>query len=233
MRHAVGNPWYFNLGRTEESVAAYRRSIVLAEELLAADLKNALARGDVAGAHWAFGLTLRGNDPASAAKLLRRSLDESAAVMNGSPHTFAFIHNAANSHIALAGALGQLGDRTAALAYFRKGLELQRRIAKARAAQPGLRHNMIATLTQLGLAMLAAGVRSGAREHLDEALRIAESVPRDNAILSKLPDIAACHAGQGRLSASAGNRRSRSCRRWRRARMNTARNCNHSPSSSR
>ena len=212
MGDALGNPEQFNLGQVAEAAAMYRRALAIAERLLAADSKNALARGDVSDANWALALTLRDQDPRLAAQLLRRSLDEALVVLRGSPQTLSFIHNAAVSHIALAGAIARLGDRRGALLHLRKGLEMQREVARAAPQQPGLRHNMIGTLTQLGDTLLDAGDPTAAAAYLEEALAISETVQRDNAFVTKIPDIAACYAALGRLHSS--RREWQAAREW-------------------
>jgi tetratricopeptide (TPR) repeat protein len=198
---ALGNPDVFHLGRTAEAVSAYRMAVGIAERMLQADPNNALARGDVSDAYRALAVTITESDPQQALGMLKQSLEDSLVLVRGSKHTLAYLHNAANSHVALARALRRLDRRREAATHLIEAVRLQRSIADARPGQPGLRHNMIATLTLLGHAQMDLARWEDAAVTVGEAVAIANGVERNRSFRGKIPDLAAAYAAAGRLKA--------------------------------
>ncbi len=200
--HALGNPEYFNLGRTKEAIHSYEQAMAISEKLLAADPKNALARGDLADANWALAVTIAPMDGPRARHLLELAVADSVAVSAKSPATLAFIHNAANSHYALAGVLRDLGKKDSALDSVREAIRLQRSIVQARPKQIGLRHNMMSSLTLFLQLQLDSRDLDAATATWVELLDIAKTVDRKAASFrSKATDIASAYAAAGRLHA--------------------------------
>lgn len=188
--YALGHPDHFHLGRTAEAVEEFRHAIRLAEAQLAIDPKNALARGDAGDAYWALAATIAEDQPREALRLLERSLAETQALVDRSPHTLAFLHNLAATHAAVAAPLRALGRVDEAAQHLAEAVRLQTEVADARPKQIGLRHNLIDTLVLQSGAELARGRRAAAWEALQQGLTIARTVERDEAYVSKIPSLA-------------------------------------------
>lgn len=199
--YALGHPDHFHLGRTAEAVEEFRLAIRLAEAALAVDSKNALAKGDAGDAYWALAVTVAQEQPREAIRLLQRSLVEAQAMVDGSPNTLSFLHNLAATHAALATPLAAMGRRDEAVEHLTIALRLQTEVADARPQQIGLRHNLIDTLVQLGNMELDRGRHAASWRALEQGLKIAETVERDEAYLSKIPSLAKLHRTVARFHA--------------------------------
>jgi tetratricopeptide (TPR) repeat protein len=188
--YALGHPDHFHLGRAEEAVEEFRHAIQLAEAALDVDPKNALAKGDAGDAYWALAVTVAQAQPREAIRLLQRALAETQAMVDRSPNTLSFLHNLASTHAALATPLGALDRHDEAARHLTEAVRLQTVVADARPQQIGLRHNLIDTLVQLGSVEQDRGRRAAAWRALEQGLKIAGTVERDEAYLSKIPSLA-------------------------------------------
>ncbi len=202
--HALGNPDYFHLGRTEEAKRRYEQAIRISEKLLAADPKSALAKGDLADAYWAMAVTITETEGRRAKELLLAAVKEAKEVSAKSPSTLAYIHNSANSQFALARTLRSLGEQAAAHEYLHEAIRLQRVIVKARPKQIGLRHNMMTSLTLLLHLQLDGGRKDEASKTAEELIAISKTVERNAAFRSKATDVAEAYAAVGRMHRGAG-----------------------------
>lgn len=122
-------------------------------------------------------------------------------MVDGSPNTLSFLHNLAATHAALATPLAAMGRRDEAVEHLTIALRLQTEVADARPQQIGLRHNLIDTLVQLGNMELDRGRHAASWRALEQGLKIAETVERDEAYLSKIPSLAKLHRTVARFHA--------------------------------
>ncbi|MBM3761743.1 MAG: serine/threonine protein kinase [Acidobacteria bacterium] len=198
--HALGNPEYFNLGRTPEAKAAYEAAMALSSKLLSVDPGNALARGDYSDAAWGLAVSIASTEPQRARQLLEASVKEAKAVSAKSPTTLAFIHNSANSQYALAKVLRSLGQRELSTQYVTESIRLHRSIAAARPKQIGLRHNLMPSLTlQLNLQLDRKDIPAARATWSDLEAIIATVDRKASNFRSKAPDIAAAQAAAARF----------------------------------
>ncbi|HUG90807.1 MAG TPA: serine/threonine-protein kinase [Planctomycetaceae bacterium] len=171
-----GNPNHFNLGRTSDALATYRKALALRERIVRAspdDLDARVALVVVRG-HVADLLAATGQ-PDEAGATYRSLLDELAALERRHP-------GARRVRLLRIPLVARLGDLLAARGELRGALEQQREALRLSEEMFGsrpaddLHRSLIATAHGwVGKAHQALGELAAAREHYDQALAFAET----------------------------------------------------------
>lgn len=170
-----GNPQFLNLGDRAAALDYYRRGLVIAEQLVAADPKNVSARHDLAVSNGKLGDILADSDPAAGAEYYRRGLAITRALLDDAPEELRYRRRHIMFLNGLASALRNLGDRHGAIQHLRQSLDMRQQAPAAYAANPELQALKHAALRALGGLLLDTGDTAGALDHNRQALAIAEA----------------------------------------------------------
>ena len=170
-----GNPQYLNLGDRAVALDYYRRGLIIAEELAAADAKNVAARHDLAVSVGKMGDILAESEPSSGAEYYRRGLVITRALLDDAPEELRYLRRHLMFLNGRAAALRKLGDRHGAIQHLRQALEMLQQTSSQQAANPELRALKHAALLALADVSLETGDLTGALDHNREALAIAEA----------------------------------------------------------
>ncbi len=200
-----GNPQFINLGDRDAALKYYSKGLVIAEELAAADLKNAAARLDLAVSVGKMGDILSDSDPKLAAEYYLRGLAITSLLLVGAPEEFRYRRRHVMLLTGRAAALRGAGDRNGALQHLRQSQDMLQQMFAERpknAEVQAARHAAFLALADLSL---AARDYSAALEHNRQALAIAEgasaAVSTDLYARWRLAD---AYASLGRYHAAVG-----------------------------
>ncbi len=170
-----GNSQYLNLGDRAAALDYYRRGLIIAEELAAADPKNVQGRHDLAVSVGKMGDILADSEPASGAEYYRRGLTITRGLLDGAPEE----HRYRRRHLMFlngrATALRNLGDRQGAIQHLRQALEMLQQTSARQAANAELQALKHAALLTLAGLLLETGDLNAALDHNRQALAIAEA----------------------------------------------------------
>ncbi|MBL8218312.1 MAG: protein kinase [Bryobacterales bacterium] len=183
---ALADPDVENLGKAAEAARVLEMAMEIAQEQRKADPRSVLALGDVADTQAALGYMLAPANPRGARAHLEAAAGNYDVLLKTSPANFYFKANVVQIWIALGDVLHRLGEDSGAFEQMRKALSLQREIVAALPGQPGMRHNMMPTLSALAGMHLDVGQVAEAENVLEEARQIADSVARDGSYASRV-----------------------------------------------
>ena len=223
MGNFSGGSANINLGDKTAALGYYRQGLSIAEDLAAADPKNALARLDLASSYGKMGDALSEADPARSAEFYRKALAVIRDLSESAPGEFRYRRWYVRLLRGSAAPLLKLGDRQGARRQMRQSLETLQPLSDKHPTNAEVRAELHATYRGLGEVMLTTGEFTAAADNYRRALEIAEdfsaSHPSDLYWLWRLAD---SYAGFGRLHATlAGNPATPTARRiggWREAR---------------
>ena len=169
-----GNPQFLNLGDRTAALDYYRRGLVIAEQLAAADPKNGQARQDLAISLGKVGDILSELDPKSGAEHYSRSIVVISALLEEAPE-FRYRRRYVMFLKGRALALRNLGDRNGALQHLRQSLAMLQEMSVTHSTNAEVQSLRHATLLALAELLLETGDLSGALDHNRQALAIAEA----------------------------------------------------------
>jgi len=223
MGNFSGGSANINLGDKTAALGYYRQGLIIAEDLAAADPKNALARLDLASSYGKMGDALSEADPARSAEFYRKALSVIRDLSESAPGEFRYRRWYVRLLRGSAAPLLKLGDHQGARRQMRQSLETLQPLSDKHPTNAEVRAELHATYRGLGEVMLTTGEFTASADNYRRALEIAEdfsaSHPSDLYWLWRLAD---SYAGFGRLHATlAGNPATPTARRiegWREAR---------------
>ena len=170
----LGNPRYINLGDRKASRQYYEKAVATAEEIAAADPKNARAQLDLAIHNGALGALLTESDPARAAANYRRGLAVLRGLLVISPDEFSYLRRQAVQIRGLAETRRKLGDRQGALKDLRQAQTIWQTLMTRDPANLDGSAGQHATLLALAELLQEIGDDGAALEHGRLALALAE-----------------------------------------------------------
>jgi tetratricopeptide (TPR) repeat protein len=170
-----GNPLFLNLGDRASALDYYRRGLVIAEEMSAADPKSGYARLDLAVSLGKIGDILLDSQPVSSAEHYRRGLVVTRSLLDITPGEFRYQRRHVMCLNGLAGAMRSLGDRKVALQQLRQSLEMLQEMSKRHPTNVEVQASKHAALLELAELSLDTGDFTAALEHNRQALAIAEA----------------------------------------------------------
>jgi tetratricopeptide (TPR) repeat protein len=200
--HVLGNPRFYNLGRTEEAVASFQRAVAVAERRLREDPRNALAMAAVASANLCLGLTLARTQPAQAKVAMHKAVELTLRLQERSPKTLGLMQEVARARSELGRVHVQLGEYDAARTHLEEAVRLTRIVAQAR-PRPNVQMGMIAPLTHLLRTEAEMGRLTKAGELSRELIEVLPAMDKVDRI--QLGIKADAYAALGRFSALRGN----------------------------
>jgi tetratricopeptide (TPR) repeat protein len=196
MASLLGNPSEPNLGRVAEAVAYFRRSQTLAEELAAADPKNARARSDLIWLYRQMGITLRESAPAESVALLKKSIELSPASAAAPRRPSGM---SADVLIELAKSQWRNGDREDSRQNLQQARQALLNASPTEMARIGM--DIHSLYIGVGESLLEMGDVPGAMEYYQKALTLAEeAVAKQPAQIHRWRDLADCYEGLGKHS---------------------------------
>ena len=173
-----GNPRRINLGDLAAARRYCEKALDIAEELAAADPKNARAMIDLAICYGNLGSMLADSQPARSAELHRRGLTVVGGLLAISPDEYSYLRRQAGQLHGLAEARRRLGDRQGALKDLRHAQTIwQSLMARDPANLDGLA-GQHATLLSLAELLPEMGDAAAAMESSRQALALAEQEAR-------------------------------------------------------
>jgi tetratricopeptide (TPR) repeat protein len=193
----------FNVGDRAAALDHYRRALAIAEEIAAADAKNASFQHDLALCYAKVGDLISEADPARGAELYRRALAIIRALVAREPTGFRFLNRQALFLQGLATALRRRGDRQGALESLRQSLKTLQVMSDQSPANAEVHAGRHAALLGLGETLLEMGNHPAAQQHYRQAIAQAEASssvqPPDLRALWRLAD---SYSGFGRFHAT-------------------------------
>ncbi|MEP7337402.1 MAG: serine/threonine-protein kinase [Acidobacteriota bacterium] len=171
-----GNPSYVNAGDPLTAVQYYRQSLAIAEEIAAADPKDARAQMDLVTSCNALGDLLADSNPGESARQYQRALLLLETLLAGAPDELRFLRRRAYTLRGSATPLRRLGEREMALNRVRQSLQTMRQLSFHYPANPQVRSGLLASLLALAGALTDAGEYDAALEHYREAQALAEAL---------------------------------------------------------
>jgi tetratricopeptide (TPR) repeat protein len=169
-----GGSHHINLGDLATARQYYEKGLAIAEELAAADPKNARAQLDLAICHSSLGRMLTDSDPARAAANYRRGLALLRGLLAISPDEFSYLRRQAGQFRGLAEARRRLGDRQGALKDLRQAQTIWQTLMIRDHANLDGSAGQHATLLALAELLQEMGDTSAAMKHSRQALALAE-----------------------------------------------------------
>src|SRR5262245_2912262 len=176
MGNLAGNPNFINAADKATAMKYYRQALTIAEEIAAADSKNATARSDLISSYNALGDVLSESDPAGSVEYYRQALSLVETLLEGSPGDQRVLRRQAYSLRGIAAPLGRLGERDAALRNLRQSLQIMRELSSRYPTNPQVRSGLHASLLALADAMAKAGDHRSALDHCRQALDVATAL---------------------------------------------------------
>jgi tetratricopeptide (TPR) repeat protein len=170
----LGNSRYINLGDRANARKYYEKALAIAEELAAADPKNARAQLDLAICYGMLGSLLTDSDPARAAANYHRGLAVLRGLLAVSPDEFSYLRRQAGQFRGLAEAQRALGDRQGALKNLRQAQAIWQTLMTRDPANLDGSAGQHATLLSLAELLQEMGDDDAAMEYSRQALTLAE-----------------------------------------------------------
>jgi serine/threonine-protein kinase len=165
-------------GKTDEALAAYRRSESLLAALAADD---PAARTALATCHDYLGLLLSATgNPAEAEAEYRKALELHQKLADDDPSATGFRNNLADCHSNLGGLLGRLGKLREAETEFRTAMAIQQKLAVDNPSNTLFRRNLAEFRNGLGVLLSQTGGPAEAEAEFRTALAIQQTLVDDN-----------------------------------------------------
>jgi tetratricopeptide (TPR) repeat protein len=171
-----GNPRFVNAGDSAAALKYYRQSLVIAEEIVAADPKNAGARVDLFNDYNSIGNVLAESHPTQSADYHRKSLAVVESLLAGAPNEMRFLRRQASGLRNLAAPLRKLGQREAALRHLSQSLQIAQQLSARYPTNPQAQSGLHAGLLAMGEALIETGDHTQALDHYRQAQTIAEAL---------------------------------------------------------
>lgn len=169
-----GDPRRINLGVLTAARRYYEKALAIAEELAAADPKNARAMIDLAICYGNLGSLLADSEPARSAELHRRGLTVVGKLLAISPDEFSYLRRQAGQLRGLAEAKRGLGDRHGALKDLRQAQTIWQTLMTRNPANLDGVAGQHATLLLLAELLQEMGDAASAMKYSRQALALAE-----------------------------------------------------------
>jgi serine/threonine protein kinase/tetratricopeptide (TPR) repeat protein len=169
-----------NLGDTRQALEYYRKSLALSEKLTGHDPNDRLARTDLAMTLTRVGAALdRPAERAESLTLLRRA----AKIYEEMPGGPKGVRDRANHAMTyeFIGHRQEPADPQAALASYRRSLQIAEEAAAGATADPGLHAQILADWRALAQVLASQGNRAGALAAADKSIALAEKTGPDRA----------------------------------------------------
>ena len=176
-------------GDREAVLFAYRKSLAICEQLVAADPGNAGWQRDLADNHVRIGdVLLHAGDREGARDAYGKALAITEKLAAADPGNAGWQHDLFISHDRIGDVLFA-SDRAAALDAYRKSLAILEQLAAVNPGNANLQRDLTYSHTTIGDVLLAAGDREGGRDAYRKALAFTEQLvahPNFSAITEKL-----------------------------------------------
>lgn len=180
----MGNPRYINLGDRVAARQYYEKGLAIAEELAAADPKNARAQLDLAICYGSLGGLLADSNPARGVELYRLGLARLDGLLAVSADEFSYLRRKARQLHGLAEARRELGDRQGALEDLRQSQAIWQTLMTRDPANLDGVAGQHATLLALAELTQESGDAAAAMDYSRQALALAEQEALTRSITS-------------------------------------------------
>jgi tetratricopeptide (TPR) repeat protein len=200
----LGSSGTINMGDIPAARENALKALEFAQAMASQDVKNTLARSDLAFAHAKLGDLALNDNPREAVSQYRRALEITTKLVESGPNSASMRRWEAERRGGLARALEKTGDRAGSLSEWRRTRTTWSSLAAAEPARMDLQQGMLSVDCHLCDLERVLGYTAQAGESQKQALAGMERLAASRSNLLVMREFANCYETFGRLAAQLG-----------------------------